>query len=86
MRIRHVAELFAVQFINYFLLTFNYRSIAQVRYTATFVTDVCISALTFLSIQRVARATTRWEQVGYVIGGSVGALCALWISTFVFGK
>lgn len=78
------AELFAIQFLHYFITTFNYRAIAEVRYVETFVTDICIAALVFVAIQRVALATTYGERIAYILGGAIGALTALWVTTLWF--
>lgn len=81
---RSVLELAAIQFCSYFILTFNYRAVAEVSYVGTFITDVMIATLSFSSIKRVAQAETWHERVGYVIGGSIGAFIALFLSTYFF--
>ena len=81
---RNAFELFAIQFVNYGILTLNYRSVATVSYVGTGLTDICAAALTFMSIQRVARASNRWERVMYIAGGVMGGLFALWLSTLWF--
>ena len=50
------------------------------------MTDLIVAALSFSSIKRVAAATTTEDRVGYVLGGTVGALVALWLSTFIFSQ
>lgn len=81
---RATLELAVVQFLSYFIVTFNYRAVAEVSYVGTFVTDILIAALTFASIRRVVSATTRHEQVAYVVGGCIGAQVALFLSTYFF--
>jgi predicted alpha/beta hydrolase len=81
---RPVLELALMQFLSYFIVTFNYRAVAEVSYMGTFVTDVLIAALAFSSIKRVAEATTWHERVGYIVGGSIGAQIALFLSTYFF--
>lgn len=82
---RHSLELAAIQFASYFILTFNYRAVAEVNYTILFITDLLIAALNFSSIKRVAEASSNYERTAYVVGGAGGALIALKLSTFIFG-
>lgn len=81
---RHVLELAVIQFCSYFLLTLNYRAVAEVNYLGTLWSDILIALLTFSSIKRVAAAETHAERIGYVIGGILGAQVALFLSTFLF--
>lgn len=81
---RHVFELAVIQFVSYFILTMNYRAIAEVSYVGTAVTDLALGWLTFWSIKRVMSATSGKEQLAYVIGGVTGSLSALFLSTFLF--
>jgi len=81
---RPCLELAAIEFASYFIVTLNTRAIASVNYLGTFATDVCIAGLAFAAVKRIADATTREEQVMYVVGAALGAQCALWVSTFLF--
>lgn len=81
---RPVLELAAMQFLSYFIITFNYRAVAEVSYIGTFVTDLMVAALSFSSIKRVAEAESWHERIGYIIGGSIGAQIALFLSTYFF--
>lgn len=81
---RPCVELAAIEFASYFIVTLNTRAIASIDYVGTFITDVCIAGLAFTAIKRIADATTKEEQVMYVVGASLGAQCALWCSTFLF--
>lgn len=76
-------ELFLIQFVNYLIITLNYRAIATLNYPITFLTDIGCATLTFLSIKRVAHASSRLEQILYTLGGACGALLALWLSAHV---
>lgn len=84
MHLRKALILFCIQFFYYLLTTFNYRAVATVHYTETFITDVAIAALVFMSIQRVAKAETLSERMSYIFGGAIGALVALWLSVWWF--
>lgn len=81
---RSVLELAFIQFLSYFIVTFNYRAVAEVSYVGTFATDILIALLAFFSIKRVAQAGTRQELVGYIVGGCIGAQIALFLSTYFF--
>jgi hypothetical protein len=76
-------ELFCIQFFYYLVITINYRAVVVINYTTTFITDLIIAALAFTSIQRVANATTPAERIAYVLGGAIGALAALKLSTHI---
>ena len=71
---RHVLELAAIQFLSYFILTMNYRAIAEISYIGTAVTDLALGWLTFWSIKRVMSASSGKEQVAYIIGGVTGVM------------
>lgn len=77
-------ELFGIQFAWYFITTLNYRAVSEVHFRDTFITDVFIGILAFLSVRRVVTASTRTEMLAYILGGAIGAVCALWLSTFWF--
>jgi len=81
---RHVLELAAIQFLSYFVLTMNYRAIAEVSYIGTAMTDLALGWLTFWSIKRVMSASSGKEQAAYILGGVAGSLSALFLSTFLF--
>lgn len=82
---KKAAELFGIQFTYYMLLTLNYRAIGAANYLATFVTDIAVASLVFMSVQRVAKAETLHERLAYICGGATGAIVALWVSTHWLG-
>jgi len=82
---KKAAELFGIQFTYYLLLTVNYRAIGAVNYVATFVTDIAVASLVFMSVQRVAKAETLRERIAYICGGACGAVTALWLTTHLYG-
>ena len=81
---RPCLELAGIEFASYFIVTLNTRAIASVNYVGTLVTDICIAGLAFIAVKRIAEASTREEQVMYVVGAALGAQAALWCSTFIF--
>lgn len=72
--------LFGVQFLSYGLITLNYRAVARGDYWQTFVTDILLGTFSFVSIRQVMRANTRRDRIGYIGGGALGALTALWLT------
>ena len=81
--IRKALELFCIQFSYYLLITINYRAVALLNYSATFITDILIASLVFSSIQKVAKAETNAERFAYITGGAIGATIALKLSTYL---
>ena len=80
---RKALELFCIQFCYYLLITINYRAVALLNYSATFITDILIASLVFTSIQKVANAESRGERIAYIFGGAIGATIALKLSTYL---
>jgi len=78
---------FGLQFLLYFLVTVNFRAIADARYGWTILTDALISASQFWIIRKVgtsADSTVAWT--GFVCGGAVGSTIGIWLSKRLFGK
>lgn len=65
-----------------FIVTLNFRAIADMNYYMTAATDLVLALMTFTAIKLIVDSTTRWEKVGYVVGAVVGPLLALWVSQF----
>lgn len=70
-------KLFGLQFCLYFIVTLNMRSVADLNYPLTFLTDVLIGAIGFSTFKELMKAETRNEQVSYILGGALGAQVAL---------
>lgn len=76
--------LFAVQCVQYFMLTINFRAIAQGRYIWMASTDLLIAGFGFFVIKKVAESNSNAAWVGYTLGGMVGSIIALWVTKKVF--
>lgn len=63
-----------------FIVTLNFRAIADMNYYMTAMTDLVLALMTFTAIKLIIDSTTVWEKIGYVIGAVVGPLLALWTS------
>ena len=77
---------FAVQFVSYGMLCWNYRSIAQARFANIFASDLCCAALGFTLIKKIANTESRVAMAGYVLGGAIGSVCSVWVTKQVYGQ
>jgi hypothetical protein len=74
------AFMFCIQLIQYFLITVNYRAVAQGRYGATFMSDLAIAANGYMLIHFVANSTGLLAFSGYALGGAFGSVLAIWVT------
>lgn len=80
-------KFFAVQCVQYFLITANYRAIAQGSYAWTAGTDFMFAGINFMLIKKIADSDkNRWAWAGYTLGGVVGSLGAIYLTKLVYGK
>lgn len=83
-KIKEFFLFFAIQLLLYLLLVVNYRFVAWVDYTGTVVTDFIIASFNFFVVRKIAKSEDSLHQwAGYAIGGAVGGVVGLWISTFL---
>ena len=85
-RLREFAFFFAVQFLNYALLCWNYRAVAQARYGNVFASDLCCAAISFTLIKRVARTESGAAMAGYILGGAFGSVVSVYVTRGIFGQ
>ena len=71
---------FAMQFIQYLIVTVNMRAVAAGKYAWTAISDMIFATVGFLVIQRVAEAHSKVAWSGYVVGGVVGSQVGIWLS------
>lgn len=76
-------QLFFLEFVGYFIVTLNMKSVADVNYLMTFVTDVMIALIGFTSVRMIVEATTTREKIAYILGAALGAQVALRFSHYV---
>lgn len=75
---------FAIQLTLYLLLVLNYRSVSQMNYLATVISDFIIASFNFFVIRKIAKSQDSFHQwLGYAVGGAIGGVLGLWISTFL---
>lgn len=74
---KRALQLFLLEFVGFFIVTINMKSVADVNYLLTFITDVLIALIGFTSVRMIVEATTTREKIAYVLGGACGAQIAL---------
>lgn len=84
-RVKEFAAVFAVQFVQYCLVSVAYRAMAQARYAPTFLIDLVYGFGAFYVIQKVAKAESKAAVAGYVLGGAFGSCAAIWITQKAWG-
>jgi hypothetical protein len=62
------------------VIAVNMRAVAHLQWKWIVITDTIICIVNFNIIPLVAVATSWTDQVGYTIGGVVGALAGVWLS------
>jgi hypothetical protein len=76
---------FGIQFFQYFLITVNYRAIAEGLLAWTFASDLAVGANSFFLIKKVAEAKGTTALFGYLSGGAFGSIFAIaatkWLAT-----
>ena len=83
---KRFAFFFAVQCLNYAMLTWNYRVVAQARYVSIFASDLCCAAITFGLIKKIVDERSKSAMAGYVLGGACGSVFAAWITKAIYGQ
>jgi hypothetical protein len=84
--LREFLFFFALQFISYAVITWNYRAVAQARYLSIGISDLCCAGLGFTAIKRVSKAEGHAALAGYVLGGAFGSMLSAWITTKAYGQ
>lgn len=78
-------KFFLIQCLNYGILCWNFRAVAQARYVHIGLSDLCCAAISFTLIKRVAQTDSRAAMAGYIVGGAVGSVVSVWITKTVWG-
>ncbi len=81
---------FCVQFTSYALVVANGRAYVLGDYMWTAVTDASIAALNFIVLRKMVKDSGEElhgpSLAGYVIGGTLGSLAAIYITKIVYGQ
>lgn len=77
---RSAALLFTLMWVNFALLTANFRAIAQARYVAAVLTDVAIAICGWTVFRLIAESTAPLDRFGYVAGAALGSASGIWLT------
>jgi hypothetical protein len=86
-KIKEFLIMFGIQILNYSLLCINYRAVAHANYIQSAVSDFVIASLSFFVIKKIANGEdTTHQWLGYALGGVVGSIIGIYLSTVMLGK
>jgi hypothetical protein len=72
---------FVLQLILYLLVVINYRSVSELDYLGTVISDFVIASFNFFVFRKIAQSQDSLHQwVGYAFGGAIGGAIGLYIS------
>jgi len=66
-----------LNFMSYFIITINFRAVAEANYLWTFITDIILACLGFTVLKHIQEANSKFEMICYAIGGAIGAQIAI---------
>jgi hypothetical protein len=86
-KIKEFLLMFTIQVISYSLLCINYRAVAQAHYFWSALSDFAIATLGYFVLKHLATsASTVHQWLGYALGGVVGSIFGIWLSTVMLGS
>jgi hypothetical protein len=86
-KLKEFGLMFLIQVISYGLLCINYRAVAQAHYFWASLSDFAIATLGYFVIKRLATSDNTFHQwLGYALGGVVGSLFGIYLSTVILGS
>ena len=75
---KHGFQLFLLQILNYGIICFSYRVLAENNKPATVLTDLVYSYMGFVIFKKIQASTnTRIEKIMYAIGSATGTLLGM---------
>ena len=75
---KHGFQLFFLQILNYGVISFSWRVLAENNKPATVITDLIYSYMSFVIFKKIQSSTnTRIEKVMYAIGSATGTLLGM---------
>jgi len=83
---KRFALFFAMQFVGYGLVTWNFRAIGKGWIGNAVMSDLLIAALGFTMISKVAEAKDHPARFGYILGGAAGSAFTILLTRFVWGS
>ena len=86
-KLKEFGLMFSIQVVSYGLLCINYRAVAQAHYFWASLSDFAIATLSYFVIKRIATSDNTFHQwLGYALGGVVGSLFGIYLSTVILGS
>jgi hypothetical protein len=86
-KIKEFLIMFVIQVTSYSLLCINFRAVSQAHYFWSSLSDFAIATLNYFVIKRIAHSDNTFHQwLGYALGGVVGSLLGIWLSTVILGS
>jgi ABC-type nitrate/sulfonate/bicarbonate transport system permease component len=86
-KIKEFLLMFIIQVTSYSLLCINFRAVAQAHYFWASLSDFAIATLGYFVLKHLATsASTVHQWLGYALGGVVGSLLGIWLSTVMLGS
>jgi hypothetical protein len=82
---KELANFFFLQFVYYFVITWNFRVIAQGHYLSIAISDMGIAAVNFTLVRKIASAESNMARAGYILGGAAGSLIATYLTKNIYG-
>ena len=85
-KLKEFLVMFFIQIVSYTLLCINFRAVAQANYIQSASSDFVIATLSFFVIKKIAKSDDTVHQwLGYALGGVVGSILGIYISTILLG-
>jgi uncharacterized membrane protein YfcA len=86
-KVKEFLTLFGIQLVSYSLLCINYRAVAQANYMQSAISNFMIASLGFFVIKKIAHGQDNIHQwLGYALGGLVGSVLGIYLSTKLLGQ
>jgi hypothetical protein len=83
---KNALKLFALNCMQFFVIVANTRAYTQGNYAWTAITDMVFCTLAFTITKNVAESKTKWDRLGYIVGGTVGAQLAIYVTKKLYGS
>lgn len=85
--IRESAVLFIIQVIQYSVVCFSYRTLAQAQVGLSVSVDLFYSLMQYVVIRRIAQSSTKAvAAIAYALGSAAGTYIGIEVSLKVLGK
>ncbi len=82
---RSGAQLFVLNFVQFFIIVANTRAYTQGHYFWTAVTDMALCIIGFTVTKRIAESKSWQDRIGFALGGTLGAQAAIYITKLIYG-